>query len=115
MTDARINDALSKLDAIRDMMTVSRVFGDAYQADGVTIIPVAGVRGGGGGGGGTDAAPGTGTGTGVGFGVNTRPMGAFVVKDGEVSWVPTVDVMRIVIGGQLVALAAILVVGRALV
>ena len=41
-----------------------------------------------------------------------RPVGAFVVKDGAVTWSPSVDVMRIVVGGQLVALAGILVLGR---
>ena len=52
MTDTRISEALSKLDAVKDTMSVQRVFGDAYQVDGTTIIPVALVRGGGGGGGG---------------------------------------------------------------
>jgi hypothetical protein len=31
-----------------------------------------------------------------------------VVNEGKVSWQPTVDVMRIVLGGQLLGLAAIL-------
>jgi uncharacterized spore protein YtfJ len=114
MTDTRISEALSKLDAVKDTMSVQRVFGDAYQVDGTTIIPVALVRGGGGGGGGTDGTEAAGTGTGVGFAVNSRPVGAYVVKDGEVTWVPAIDVMRVIIGGQLIALAAVLVVGRAL-
>jgi hypothetical protein len=33
-----------------------------------------------------------------------------VVKDGEVTWQPAVDVTRIVVGGQLLALVAILAV-----
>ena len=109
--------ALSKLDAVRDILTVKRVFGDAYEVGGVTVIPVAAVRGGGGGGGGEGDAPdaqGTGSGGGVGFGVNVRPVGAFVVKDGTVTWSPSIDVMRIVLGGQLVAIAGILVFGRIL-
>jgi len=114
MTDTRISEALSKLDAVKDTMSVQRVFGDAYQVDGTTIIPVALVRGGGGGGGGTDGTEAAGTGTGVGFAVHSRPVGAYVVKDGEVTWVPAIDVMRVIIGGQLIALAAVLVVGRAL-
>jgi uncharacterized spore protein YtfJ len=114
MTDARISEALSKLDAIRDTMTVQRVFGDAYQVDGTTVIPVAAVRGGGGGGGGSDPNEAAGSGSGVGFAVNTRAIGAFVVKDGDVTWVPAIDVMRVIIGGQLIALAAVLVVGRVL-
>ena len=109
--------ALSKLDAVQDILTVKRVFGDAYEIDGVTVIPVAVVRGGGGGGGGEGDAPdaqGTGSGAGLGFGVNVRPVGVFVVSDGTVAWSPSVDVMRIVLGGQLLALAGILVFGRVL-
>ena len=112
-----LSSALSKLDAVKDVLTVKRVFGDAYTVDSVTVIPVAAVRGGGGGGGGEGDAPeaqGTGSGGGVGFGVNVRPVGALVVEDGAVSWVPAVDVMRIVFGGQLVAIAGILVIGRVL-
>src|SRR4051812_49276230 len=94
-----VSSALSRLDAVNDVLTVKRVFGDAYQVDGVTVIPVAAVRGGGGGGGGEGDAPqaqGTGSGGGMGFGVNVRPVGALVVEDGAVNWVPVVDVMRIV-------------------
>jgi uncharacterized spore protein YtfJ len=116
--DSNLASALSKLDAVKDSLTVKRVFGDAYEADGVTVIPVAAVRGGGGGGGGeegsTPDAPGAGSGVGVGFGVDLRPVGVFVVKDGTVTWSPSVDVMRIVLGGQLVALAGIIVLGGVL-
>jgi uncharacterized spore protein YtfJ len=86
------------------------VFGESYQVDDVTIVPVATVRGGCGGGGGEGTAPGgegTGTGAGLGFGVIVRPVGAYIVKDGEVSWQPAIDVMRIVLGGQLLCLAAV--------
>jgi uncharacterized spore protein YtfJ len=115
--ESPLSVALSKLDAVKDVLTVKRVFGDAYERDGVTVIPVAAVRGGGGGGGGEGDAPnaqGTGSGAGLGFGVNVRPVGAFVVKDGTVTWSPSIDAMRIVMGGQLVALAGILVLGRVL-
>jgi uncharacterized spore protein YtfJ len=112
---------LARLDAVRDTMRVRRVFGDAYEVDGTTVIPVARVAGGGGGGGGDGdlgrggrqtGAGGTGSGGGVGFGVTARPVGVVVVRDGHVEWQPTVDVMRIVLGGQLVGLAALVVVGR---
>ena len=115
--ESPLSVALSKLDAVKDVLTVKRVFGDAYERDGVTVIPVAAVRGGGGGGGGEGDAPdaqGTGSGAGLGFGVDVRPVGAFVVKDGTVTWSPAIDAMRIVMGGQLVALAGILVLGRLL-
>ena len=114
---ATVSSALSKLDAVKDILTVKRVFGDAYQVDGITLIPVAVVRGGGGGGGGegrTPDATGSGTGAGVGFGVNVRAVGVFSVKDGTATWVPTIDVMRIVLGGQLVAAVGIVALSRML-
>jgi uncharacterized spore protein YtfJ len=112
-----VASALSRLDAVKDVLTVKRVFGDAYEFDGVTVIPVAAVRGGGGGGGGEGDAPdakGTGAGAGVGFGVNVRPVGTVVIADGTVTWVPSVDVTRIVFGGQVVGIVGILVLGRVL-
>jgi uncharacterized spore protein YtfJ len=110
-----LDTALAHIEGVKDVMTVRRVFGEAYQADGVTIIPVAVVRGGGGGGGGegdsgVNGKNGTGSGGGMGFGVDARPVGVYVVKDGEVSWQPAIDVMRIVIGGQVLGLVAILAV-----
>jgi uncharacterized spore protein YtfJ len=85
------------------------------QVDGVGVIPVAAVRGGGGGGGGGGTSPqdqSSGQGQGVGFGVRADPVGVFVVKDGDVEWRPAVNVMRIVIGGQIVAVVALLVLRR---
>ena len=52
-----MSSALSKLDAVKDVLTVKRVFGDAYTVDSVTVMPVATVRGGGGGGGGEATRP----------------------------------------------------------
>ena len=111
--DARVDAALSKLDAVRDTLTVKRVFGDAYEAEGVTVIPVARVRGGGGGGTGQGIGPGdngSGSGAGVGFGVDAQPMGVFVVKDGDVRWQPAIDPMRVAVTVALVSLAASMVV-----
>ncbi len=93
----------------RDTLTVKRVFGEPYEKDGVTIIPAARVQGGAGAGGGEDAQ-GQGRGSGSGFGVNARPVGAFVLREGELSWRPAVDVNRIVLGGQVVAVAALLTI-----
>ena len=98
---------------MKDALTVRRVFGDAYQVDDVMVIPVARVRGGGGGGGGEgtgsdNGSEGSGSGAGMGFGMDARPVGVYVVKDGNVTWQPAVDVMRVIVGGQLLALAAIL-------
>jgi uncharacterized spore protein YtfJ len=102
--------ALSKLDAIRDVLTVKRVFGEAYEANGLTVIPVAAVRGAGGGGGGEDTHQQVGAGAGVG--VVARPVGVFVVDGQSVRWEPAVDITRIVLGSQLVAFAALLVLRR---
>jgi len=82
---------------LRDGMTVSRVFGQPYERDGVTVIPAASLRGGAGGGGGRKAeTSGEGEGEGGGMGLVARPAGAYVIKDGAVSWQPAVDVNRIV-------------------
>jgi uncharacterized spore protein YtfJ len=91
----------------RDALTVKRVFGDPYERNGVTIIPAARVQGAAGGGAGEDGG-GQGSGSGGGFGLTARPVGAFVVRDGELHWRPAVDVNRIVLGGQLVAVVALL-------
>ena len=109
---------MAKVDGVKDVLTVRRVFGEAYQVDDVTIIPVAVVRGGAGGGGGEgdsgvarateNGNQATGSGGGMGFGVEARPIGVYVVKNGEVTWQPAIDVMRIVVGGQFLALVAIL-------
>jgi uncharacterized spore protein YtfJ len=93
----------------RDALTVKRVFGEPYEKDGVTVIPAARVLGGAGGGGGEDGQ-GKGQGSGSGFGVVAHPVGAFVVRGGELRWRPAVDVNRIVLGCQIVAVVALLMV-----
>jgi uncharacterized spore protein YtfJ len=97
------------LTGAQDALTARRVFGDPIQADGVTLVPAAIVSGGGGGGA-RGAADG-----GVGFGLKARPAGMFVVRNGDVSWRPAVDVNRVVLGGQLVAITALLVLRPVLV
>jgi uncharacterized spore protein YtfJ len=91
----------------RDTMTVKRVFGEPYEKNGVTIIPAARVQGGAGGGSGEDPQ-GQGRGSGSGFGVTARPVGAFIIQGGELSWRPAVDVNRIILGGQVVVVIALL-------
>jgi uncharacterized spore protein YtfJ len=93
----------------RDTLTVKRVFGEPYEKDGVTIIPAARIQGGAGGGSG-DEPQGQGKGSGSGFGMTARPVGVFVIRGGELSWRPAVDVNRIVLGGQVVAVIALLTV-----
>jgi uncharacterized spore protein YtfJ len=93
----------------RDTLTVKRVFGEPYEKNGVTIIPAARVQGGAGGGRGEDPK-GQGKGSGSGFGMTASPVGAFVLRQGELSWRPAVDVNRIVLGGQVIAIVALLTV-----
>jgi uncharacterized spore protein YtfJ len=75
----------------RDAMTVKRVYGDPVQSDGVTLVPAAAVRGGAGGGGDNEGNGGG------GFGVVARPIGAYVIRDGSVSWRPAVDLNRVLL------------------
>jgi uncharacterized spore protein YtfJ len=97
------------IDQARDTLTVKRVFGEPYEKDGVTVIPAARIQGGAGGGSGED--PNTqGRGSGSGFGVTARPVGAFIIRDGDLSWRPAVDVNRIILGGQVVVVVALLTV-----
>jgi uncharacterized spore protein YtfJ len=95
-----------------DSARVANVFGDPINQDGVTIIPVARVEGKGGGGGGTRPAQDgqTRRGRGGGFGLSTKPAGVFVLKNGKVSWRPSVDVNKVIIGGQIVAVITVLAV-----
>jgi uncharacterized spore protein YtfJ len=93
----------------RDAITVRRVFGEPYEKNGITVIPAAAVRGGAGGGGGEGPA-GEGRGEGTGFGLSAKPAGAYVIKGETVQWQPAVDVNRIVLGAQLVAVVALLTV-----
>ena len=116
MTNEQLSSVLDKLDAVKDTLTVGRVFGDAYEVGGTTIIPVAHVQGGGGGGGGEGPPDenGTGAGGGVGFGVKARPVGVYIVNEGKVSWQPAVDVTRVILAGQLLGLVVILTVRKLL-
>jgi len=101
------NDVMETIEKAKDAMTVSRVFGEPVEKDGVVIVPAARVQGGAGGGGG-EGPNGEGSGRGSGFGLNARPAGVFVFKDDDVQWRPAVDVNKVISGGQLVAIAALL-------
>ena len=92
------------LDQVKDVVTGATVFGQPYEKNGVTVIPAAKVSGGGGGGGGegSDQAGG------AGVGLDARPAGAFVIKGDDVSWIPAIDINRVIFMGQVVLLAAIL-------
>jgi hypothetical protein len=46
--------------------------------------------------------------------MTARPVGAYVVRDGDLSWRPAVDVNRIILGGQVVLIVALLTVRAAI-
>ncbi|MGH3383227.1 MAG: GerW family sporulation protein [Nocardioidaceae bacterium] len=81
------------LKGARDVLSVQRVYGDPIERDGVTVVPVAAVRGGGGGGS-DDNENG-----GAGFAVTARPVGVYVIRGGDVEWRPAVDVGRLAVAG----------------
>jgi uncharacterized spore protein YtfJ len=98
----------------RDALTVKRVFGEAYERDGVTVIPAASIRGGAGGGGGEGETPdgrGRGAGSGGGFGLIAKPAGVYVIDGNDVSWRPAVDVNRVILGGQVIAIVFLVLLG----
>jgi uncharacterized spore protein YtfJ len=92
------------LDQVKDALAQGRVFGEPYEKNGMTVIPAARVRGGGGGG---EAGEPSG-GAGGGFGLDARPSGAIVIKGEGVTWLPAMDINRIVLGMQIVAIVALL-------
>ncbi|NJC72869.1 sporulation protein [Planosporangium thailandense] len=96
----KASDVLAKA---RDAMTVRMAFGDPIVQGDVVVVPAAKVRGGAGGG-----SENEGDGGGAGFGVTTTPIGAFVIKDGNVRWHPAIDINKIVVGGQIVGVVALL-------
>lgn len=87
----------------RDAMKASTVFAEPIEKNGVTVLPAAKIRGGGGGGG--DAA----NNGGGGFGLSAKPAGAWIIRADDVRWQPAVDVNRIILGAQITAIVALLV------
>jgi uncharacterized spore protein YtfJ len=85
-------------------LSVNRVFGEPFERDGVTVIPVASITGGGGGGGDNSAEGGSGG----GFGMLAKPAGVYVIRGTDVSWQPAFDLNRVIVGGQLLGLVALL-------
>lgn len=108
METTKVVDVRKTIEDAKDAITVRRVFGEPYVKNGVTLIPAARVQGGAGGGSG-EGPDEQGRGGGAGFGLSAKPVGAYVIKGDEVSWRPAVDVNRVIMGAQLVALVALLV------
>ena len=108
-TGVEQDKVLETIRGTKDALTVQRVFGDAYELDGVTIIPVARVAGGAGGGGGQGEDPddeggrSVGSGFGTGFGMGVSPLGVYEVRGSTVTWKPAMDINRAVKGGQVLS------------
>ncbi len=75
------------------------VYDEPIERDGLTLIPAARVLGGGGGG--NDGHGGEGG----GFGMSATPSGAWVIEGGRARWKPAIDVLVLVAGGYVVAVA----------
>lgn len=84
-------------------MHVRRVFAEPIERDGALFVPAAKIRGGGGGGGDTEGNGGG------GFGLTAKPAGMYVIRDGTATWQPALDIIRVILGGQIVAIVALLV------
>jgi uncharacterized spore protein YtfJ len=97
-------DAL--LQGNRDAVTVRRIYGDPVEQDGVIVVPAAVIIGGAGGGGDTEGNGGS------GFGLIGRPSGAWVIKDGDVSWRPAIDLTRLAAIGAMTLLAVVRMLRR---
>lgn len=92
--------ARSAVSVVGDTVSAGRVFTEPVDRDGTTVIGVARVYGGGGG----ERLAG-------GVGLLARPVGAYVMKDGRVRWVPAVDVNRLL--ALLLVLMVVVLVRRA--
>lgn len=101
-------DPTDLINKIEEALTVRRAFGDPISQDGVLVVPAARVSGGGGAGRGDTEKTDKPEGTGGGFGLGVTPAGAFVIRDGRAHWRPAVNVNRIILGGQVVAVVALL-------
>lgn len=133
MSDAPRFDPTQLAGAANDNLTVRRVFGDAYEKDGTLVIPVARVSGAvglgsGDGEGDLPSAPsfgrrsgdpephhghGGGHGGGGGYAAHVKAVGVFVVDGSGVQWRPTLDLNRVILGGQVVAATAVTVLAFA--
>lgn len=98
-------DADALLSKAMEHVSAGRSFGPVIERDDCTVIPAAYVMsaGGGGGGEGPDPLGGTGSGAGAGHWSVSWPVGAYVVRDGEVRWVPAIDATRIALGAFVLA------------
>ena len=103
-------DAPELVADLAERLREHQVFGPIVERDGVTLVPVAEVRGGGGiGGRGQADAGGNG-----GFGLIAKPVGAWVIDNGHVTWQPAVNVNRAILTGGAVATLGLIALRSAL-
>jgi hypothetical protein len=89
----KLRDAL---DSIVPDPSAAQVYGQPYQtSDGATVLPVAKVRG--------RTRPGA---QDADLRLTAKPVGVFIIKNGEATWVPAVDQTRIALMGELIGLVA---------
>jgi uncharacterized spore protein YtfJ len=78
-----------------DSADAGKVFGAPVRENGLTLVPVAKMRGGGGGGGSEE-------GNGGGMGLTARGLGVFVIgHDGRVRWHPAIDATAVIVAGSV--------------
>jgi hypothetical protein len=100
-----LREAREAIDTLVPDGDASRVYGQPYEtADGATVIPVAKVRG--------RIKPGADD---TRIRLSAKPVGVFVVKDGNATWQPAVDATRIATMGILVGLVSAALAGLAMV
>jgi uncharacterized spore protein YtfJ len=95
-------DVDTMLSGVRDAMKAQVVYGDPIERNGALVVPAAKIRGGGGGGSDTEQNGGG------GFGLSAKPAGAWIIRGDEVTWQPALDLNRVILGGQIVAIVAFL-------
>jgi uncharacterized spore protein YtfJ len=96
-------DVDTMLQGVRDAMKAQVVYGDPIERNGTLVVPAAKIRGGGGGGSDTQQNGGG------GFGLSAKPAGAWIIRGDDVTWQPALDLNRVILGGQIVAIVAFLV------
>lgn len=97
--------AVTVFDRVRSVVSASQAFTEPIHSAGVTVVGVARVAGGGGG---EMEADGSSDG---GLGLVARPVGAYVIQDGKVRFIPAVDVTRVLVVAAVIV--AIILIRRA--
>jgi hypothetical protein len=87
---------------VRDAVSAAQVFTEPVERGGTTFIGVAQVYGGGGG---DQFASGA---TEGGLGLVARPVGAYVLQDGRVRWIPAVDVNQLIVAAAVIGVVIVL-------